>query len=101
MYNNLLMMQTQYQEVDGYRGASALPMGPNSSMLALDKTQSILWVIRTDQNCVKTDILPFDLSPHVPEPDPAIKNLDERMTGIENQMSTFAESLKRIEELIK
>ena len=99
--NPIFLPQTTITEVDGLKDVMAIPMGPNSSMLALDKNKPILWVIRTDQNRSKVDTLQFDLSPHVPEPDPTVKGLEDRVGSIESRFDSVDESLKKVTEMMK
>ena len=99
--NPIFAPQTQIQEVDGLNEVMSLNMGPNSSLLALDKTKPILWVIRTDQNRNKIDTLQFDITPHVPEPDPVVKGLEDRVGNMEQKLGEIAETMKRFEELMK
>ena len=99
--NPILIPQTQIDEVNGEAGARSLPMGVNSGRLALDSTNAILWVIKTDNVGNKTVVAPFDLTPHVPEPDPAIKALDDRMSKMESQFGAILDKLSSLEEIMK
>ena len=99
--NPMLVPQSQIDEVDGEGGAKALTMGPNSGRLALDKNNPILYVIRTDNLGNKVLIASYDLTPHIPEPDPAVKALNERMNNIESKFETIMSKLTSFEEALK
>ena len=99
--NPIAVLPSQIDEVDGEAGARALTMAPNSGKLALDKSAPILWVIKTDNYGNKVMVAPWDITPHVPEPDPAIKALDSRMTSMEGKFDAILEQLNKFEEMMK
>ena len=53
--------------VTGRRGAEALQMAPNSSVLALDDTAPLVWLCRTDGAGYLT-VTPFDIAQHAEPP---------------------------------
>ena len=61
--------------VNGENGADAFQLGPNSSVLLLDETAPIVWLVQTDGAGYKTKT-PYDIMVHTPEPSPEIKSLD-------------------------
>ena len=71
MYNNFNgmyqpMMQPQQQEVlkvTGRNGANALNLAPNSSVLALDTSAPIVWLVTTDGAAYKT-CTPYEIKPY-------------------------------------
>ena len=99
--NPIAVLPSQIDEVDGEAGARALPMAPNSGKLALDKNAPILWVIKTDNYGNKVMVAPYDTIPHVPEPDPAIKALDGRMTNMESKFDEILSQLNKFEGMMK
>lgn len=71
MYNNFNgmyqpMMQQPRQEVlkvTGRNGANALNLAPNSSVLALDTSAPIVWLVTTDGAAYKT-CTPYEIKPY-------------------------------------
>lgn len=71
MYNNFNgmyqpMMQQPQQEVlkvTGRNGANALNLAPNSSVLALDTSAPIVWLVTTDGAAYKT-CTPYEIKPY-------------------------------------
>ena len=97
MYNPALMpylgipqqRPAQRQEVvkvNGENGANAITLAPNSSMLALDMSGTILWAITTDGAGYKT-VTPFDIMPHEAPKQPDFVSLEERITALERMMN--------------
>jgi len=70
------------KKVKGEQGANALQMPPRSEVLAIDEDDPIIWLIQTDDSCVKT-LHPIQII--VPE-DPkqkAMDSLEERVRKLE------------------
>lgn len=72
MYNNFngmyqpMMQSPQQQEVlkvTGRNGANALNLAPNSSVLALDTSAPIVWLVTTDGAAYKT-CTPYEIKPY-------------------------------------
>ena len=81
-------VQTQRQEVvkvNGYQGAQAYPMGPNSSALLLDVSGTMIWAATTDGAGYKS-VKPFDIAPHEDAPPPDFAGLDARLTKLEEMI---------------
>lgn len=80
-----LIPKQEALRVNGHEGAMAVRLGANSSALALDLNDPILWVIVTDGAGYKT-ATDFDISPHVHESAPDLKTFDERLTRMEDML---------------
>lgn len=80
-----LLPKQEAIKVNGQNGALSIRMGPNSSVLALDLTDPILWVVVSDGAGYKT-ATPFDIFPHIQEPEPDLKTFDSRLTRMEKML---------------
>ena len=80
-----LLPKQEALKVNGYNGAISLRLGPNSSALALDMNDPILWVITSDSAGYKT-VTDFDITPRVHTPEPDLKSFDDRLTRMENML---------------
>lgn len=90
----VIQNQMQIPKVHGREGATAFPMGPNSSALAMDEGASIVWMMVTDSAGYKT-VTPFDVTPHE-ETKPATAN---DLKSLLDTMKSFDERLKKLEGL--
>lgn len=87
MYNNFNgmyqpMMQPQQQEVlkvTGRNGANALNLAPNSSVLALDTSAPIVWLVTTDGAAYKT-CTPYEIKPYE---EISTNSLEKRISRLE------------------
>ena len=77
--------QRQAEKVNGRNGASALPMGPNSSAWVLDESGVLSWLITTDSAGYKT-ISCYDVLPHQDKPEPDYGSLESRISKLEEMM---------------
>ena len=78
-------MATQQKviEVTGKAGVDALQLAADSSVLVLDNTAPIVWLVKTDGAGYKTSI-PYDIKPHEEEkPVDHYKELEGRITKLE------------------
>ena len=75
----------QIIKVNGRGGAEAYQMPPNSQVLLLDETQPLLWLKQTD-GAGYPSLTAYDIKPHEETPLPDMKNLEERITKIEEAM---------------
>lgn len=84
--------------VNGYNGANACQMAPNSSKLALDISGTILWLIITDGAGYKS-ITAYDIFDHKEQPAQVPTNtvdlsaIEERLSKLEafvNELNTTA-----------
>jgi hypothetical protein len=70
-------------EVTGKPGVDALQLGADSSVLVLDNTAPIVWLVKTDGAGYKTTI-PYDIKPHEEEkPIDHYKALEDRIAKLE------------------
>lgn len=88
---NLLLQQTQGQtqevvKVSGINGVNAYQLAPNSSVLLLDTTAPIVWLVQTDGAGYKTST-PYDITPHESEEAAQYKTLEERIAKIEEKLN--------------
>ena len=69
---------TKVVEVTGRAGAEAYQLGPDSSILLLDNTAPIVWLVKSDGAGYKT-LSAYDIKPHEQEkPVDHFKELEER-----------------------
>lgn len=69
-------------QVNGEGGVDAFQMGPNSSVLLLDKTAPIVWLVQTDGAGYKVKT-PYDISPHQAMPPVDMNSLEQRLSKLE------------------
>lgn len=78
--------------VKGQDGANALNLGPNSSTLALDADQNIVWVVATDQNGTKSIVKGYWLGEEYVPPKPVtMEDLMSEMQDMKNRMIKLEE----------
>ena len=79
--------QTKVVEVTGRAGADAYQLGPDSSILLLDNTAPIVWLVKTDGAGYKT-LVAYDISPHAEEkPVDHYKELEDRIVKLEETVN--------------
>lgn len=79
--------QTKVIEVTGRAGADAYQLGPDSSILLLDNTAPIVWLVKTDGAGYKT-LAAYDIKPHEEEkPADHFKELEERIAKLEETVN--------------
>ena len=79
--------QTKVIEVTGRAGAEAFQLGPDSSVLLLDNTAPIVWLVKTDGAGYKT-LAAYDIKPHAEEkPADHFKELEERIAKLEETVN--------------
>ena len=102
---NPMTMNGQYQNpytsrrqeivrVTGENGARAYQMFPNSSVLLLDETNPLIWLVQTDGAGYKT-VTPYKITPY--QPTPMISNEDiiariEKLEAFVNGKSNITET---------
>ena len=74
--------QTKVVEVTGRAGADAYQLGPDSSILLLDNTAPIVWLVKTDGAGYKT-VSAYDIKPHETVPAPDYGSLEDRIKRLE------------------
>lgn len=79
--------QTKVVEVTGRAGAEAYQLGPDSSILLLDNTAPIVWLVKTDGAGYKS-LSAYDITPHEEKaPEDQYKSLEERITKLEETIN--------------
>ena len=84
-------IQGDILRVSGINGVNALNLAPNTSVLALDETAPIVWLVSADGAGYKTPT-PYDITPHKDQQAAMQSNFEERLTRLEqivNEQSDF------------
>lgn len=84
-------------KVSGINGVNALNLAPNTSVLALDETAPIVWLVSADGAGYKTPT-PYDITPHKDQQAAMQSNFEERLTRLEqivNDKSDIKSNAKR------
>ena len=77
------LSQQKVVEVTGRAGAEAFQLAPDSSVLLLDNTAPLVWLVKTDGAGYKS-LKPYDIKEHEEEkPADHYKNLEERISKLE------------------
>ena len=84
-YVPALKQQRSIDYVRGMDGATGFDLAPNSSMLALDQDENIVWVIATDQNGSKSMVKGFRLGEEYIPPKPV--TMEDLMSEIRDMKS--------------
>lgn len=87
-------MFNSYQQVirvNGEQGARAFQMMPNSSVLLLDETAPLVWLKQTDGAGYPT-VTAFKIEPYVPQPQPDLNTLMQRLAQLEERISDNEQS---------
>lgn len=63
MYQPMMQQPQEVLKVTGRNGANALNLAPNSSVLALDTSAPIVWLVTTDGAAYKT-CTPYEIKPY-------------------------------------
>lgn len=74
-------------KVSGINGVNALNLAPNTSVLALDETAPIVWLVSADGAGYKTPT-PYDITPHKDQQAAMQSNFEERLTVEVNEFIT-------------
>lgn len=85
--------QTEVKRVNGEPGVDSYPLAPRSSILLLDQTAPLVWLVQTDDAGYKTKT-PYKIEPYTPEPAPDFKSIDERFNSIDERLKSLEEALK-------
>ena len=98
--NNNIRSVNPYQiiKVNGRGGADAFQMPPNAQALLLDETQPILWLKQTDGAGYPT-VTAYDIKPHEEAPMPDMRNLEERISKIEEAMKHESNYTSNVREV--
>lgn len=81
MYQTMPMRQ-EVLKVTGRNGANALNLAPNSSVLALDTSAPIVWLVTTDGAAYKT-CTPYEIKPYE---EVSTDSLEKRISKLEELM---------------
>lgn len=76
------MQKTEILVFKGMDGAQAYSMPPDSSVLALDETEPIVYAVKTDSSGVKT-IYRYSITPIPEVKEPTLSELMEKMNRLE------------------
>lgn len=87
--------QQQIPKVHGREGANAYTLAANSSVLLMDESEPIVWMVMTDAAGYKT-VTPFDVKQHE-EPKPVTQS---DFQSFEDTMNSFDARIKKLEESI-
>lgn len=85
--------QTEVKRVNGSQGVDAYQMAPRSSILLLDMTAPLVWLVQTDDAGFKTKT-PYKIEPYVQESVPDQKSIDDRFSSIDQRLTALEEALK-------
>lgn len=83
--SNPPLQPQQVVQVNGKASVEQVKLAPNSSLLAMDTTAPIVWLIKTD-TIGSIQAIPYDISPHVEKPPVDLNNLEERLAAIETML---------------
>ena len=78
-------------KVNGENGANAINLAPNSSLIALDMSGTMIWLITTDGAGYKT-VSSYDIIPHEEPPAPNYADLESRIANLERMMNNAEHS---------
>ena len=78
-------------QVNGENGVNAFQMGPNSSVLLLDTSAPIVWLVQTDGAGYKSKT-PYDITPHQAVPPVDINQLQQRVAQLEDLINAKYQS---------
>lgn len=90
-----LLFQQNKQEVikvNGRGGANAFNLAPDSSVLLLDTSAPIVWLVQTDGAGYKT-LTPYDITPHEEvQQENVYKSLEERISKLEETINAKSDT---------
>lgn len=94
--NNFYYPAPHYEviQVNGENGVDMFQMGPNSSVLLLDKTAPIIWFVQTDGAGYKVKT-PYDFTPHTITPPVDLQQLESRIAQLEELVNANAKSYSK------
>ncbi len=84
-YTPALKLKRTIEYVQGMNGAMAFDLAPDSSMLALDQENNLIWVIATDQNGSKSLVKAFHIGEEYVPPKPV--TMEDLMSEIRDMKS--------------
>lgn len=89
---NILSPQ-QIVQVNGKSSIDTLQMSPNSSILIMDTSAPIVWMCISD-GVGKVTATPYDIVEHKDAPPVDMRNVEQRLTAVENFMNQLIEGAK-------
>ena len=84
--------QGQIITVNGINGANVFDMAPNSSVILMDESGKMAFIVKTDGAGYKS-VLPCDLTPHQDASAPDLGALEARITKLEEAMHNVNKSV--------
>jgi len=81
-------------KVNGEAGAKSFKMSPNSSVLLLDETAPIVWLVQTDGGGYST-ASPFSITPYQPQQPVDLNSLEERISRLEKNYESYTGNAKQ------
>jgi hypothetical protein len=88
--------QTKVIEVTGRAGAEAYQLAPDSSILLLDNTAPVVWLVKTDGAGYKS-MIPYDIKVHEEEkPADHFKELEERISRLEEAVNVKQSNITNV-----
>ena len=78
-------------QVNGENGVNAFQMGPNSSVLLLDTSAPMVWLVQPDGAGYKSKT-PYDITPHQAVPPVDINQLQQRVAQLEDLINAKYQS---------
>lgn len=78
-------------EVNGENGARAYQIGANSSVILLDTSEPIIWIVQTDGAGYKT-VTPYDITPHIPKEQVALDSIEQRLKKLEEMYNVKSDT---------
>lgn len=99
-FDNNFMQRQEVLRVNGKNGAEALKLPPNSSALALDENEPIVWLIVTD-SAGYPSLTAYTITPYKEKPPIDLGNLEERIAKLEglfNESNTNNSKQKRTDK---
>lgn len=87
----VLPQKQQVIRVNGKNGAQAFQLAPDSSVLLLDTTAPLIWLVQTDGAGYKTST-PYSITPYKPQPAvevTKVSELETRINRIEEELKEY------------
>ena len=84
--NPMFLPRTTVRQAPGEKGVRAMPMGPNSQEIFMDSEAPLVWFVVTDENANKVTVNGFKIEPYVPEPEPDLRSIMDRMEKLEEMI---------------
>ena len=104
--NSLLQPKHRVAQVNDEKEIYSVQMGVDSSDFVLHATKPLIYFVATDSSGNKTSIIPFDISQHIPEPEPTMQDVKAVEARFDEKLSLFKDEIsdlisKKLEEALK